>query len=120
MATDVCVPAADTDAAPVAVSVALALTVLEPLESTPANWNDTVSTSAIVAAPDTEAVTSSNKPIDADTAILAAPETEAVTSKSEVPGDEKGACENEEDANIYLVQRIRPVVDRCVACWLFI
>tara|TARA_R100000479_G_scaffold118275_2_gene60423 strand:- start:1371 stop:1919 length:549 start_codon:yes stop_codon:yes gene_type:complete len=120
VATDVCVPAADTDAAPVAVSVALALTVLEPLESTPANWNDTVSTSAIVAAPDTEAVTSSNKPIDADTAILAAPETEAVTSKSEVPGDEKGACENEEDANIYLVQRIRPVVDRCVACWLFI
>ena len=68
-----------------------------------------------VPAPDTDAVTSLTKTAAADT--LAAPETEAVTSKIEVPGDEKGACENEEDANIYLVQRIRPVVDRCVPCY---
>ena len=97
-----------------AMRVALALTVPAPDADPAAAWNDVTATSATVAAPDTDAAASFTRTADTDT--LAAPETEAVTSKIEVPGDEKGACENEEDANIYLVQRIGPVVDRCVSC----
>ena len=80
VAVDVCVPAPDTDAPPVAIRSASALLVAAPDTDDCADSNTVTVTSATVAAPDTDAWPLPRRV--AAPLIVAAPDTDVVTFAS--------------------------------------